>query len=165
MKKTLPLIIGLCLLLGLNYDIWKKEQILRGGQTVYVELAPVDPRSLMQGDYMRLAFAIERSIKKETVKEQTKTGRLIIAPNEQGIAQFVSFENGQPLKPEEITIRYTKARRWNSSITIQPNSFFFQEGHRPLYEQAKYGVFKYQGAHTYLLYALADKDLNLIKPQ
>ena len=165
MKKGLPLIIGLCLLLGLNYDIWNKENILKEGQTIYLELVPVDPRSLMQGDYMRLAFAIERSIKKETVKEQTKTGRLIITPNEQGIAQFTSFYKDQPLNPDQKTIHYTKSRKGIQSVNIQPNSFFFQEGHRPLYEQAKYGVFKYQGPHTYLLFALADKDLNLIKPQ
>lgn len=165
MKKYLSLIIGLCLLLGLNYDIWNKEKILKQGQTVYLELAPVDPRSLMQGDYMRLAFAIERSINKETVKEQAKTGRIVIIPNDQGIGQFESFYNGQSLNPNQKTVNYSKTRRWNNSISIQPNSFFFQEGHRPLYEQAKYGVFKYQGPHTYLLHALADKDLNIIEPQ
>ncbi|XOT97907.1 GDYXXLXY domain-containing protein, partial [Alcaligenes pakistanensis] len=30
------------------------------GQTVLLELAPVDPRSLMQGDYMSLNFALSQ---------------------------------------------------------------------------------------------------------
>jgi len=38
------------------------EQTLSGGRMVLVELAPVDPRSLMQGDYMALAFVIDRAL-------------------------------------------------------------------------------------------------------
>src|SRR5690606_16735816 len=39
-----------------NGGIWQKEQLIRDGRPVFVELAPVDPRSLMQGDFMRLNF-------------------------------------------------------------------------------------------------------------
>src|SRR5690606_39326084 len=35
-----------------------KQRVLATGQTVLLELAPVDPRSLMQGDYMQLSYAI-----------------------------------------------------------------------------------------------------------
>ena len=42
---------GLLLVLAaVNYSIYGKEEIVRSGETVYLELAPVDPRSLMQGD-------------------------------------------------------------------------------------------------------------------
>ena len=41
-----------------NVGIWQKEQLIAHGQPVFVELAPVDPRSLMQGDYMRLEFRV-----------------------------------------------------------------------------------------------------------
>jgi len=34
-------------------------------QVVYLELAPVDPRSLIQGDYMALRFALARECKLE----------------------------------------------------------------------------------------------------
>ena len=41
-----------------NLGIWQKERLIRDGQPIYVELAPVDPRSLMQGDFMRLNFRV-----------------------------------------------------------------------------------------------------------
>src|SRR5690606_19512775 len=38
------------------------ERTLRDGQLVLLELAPVDPRSLMQGDYMALRFAVDAQL-------------------------------------------------------------------------------------------------------
>lgn len=59
MKKysRILIIVNLLLLLGyFNWSVFKKEQTLKDGQLVLLELAPVDPRSLMQGDYMRLNY-------------------------------------------------------------------------------------------------------------
>ena len=47
-------------LLLINYSIYQREQHIAHGQTVYVQLAPVDPRSLMQGDYMALDFELDK---------------------------------------------------------------------------------------------------------
>ena len=41
-----------------NIGIADKENTIAKGQKVYVPLAPVDPRSLMQGDYMRLRYTL-----------------------------------------------------------------------------------------------------------
>jgi uncharacterized membrane-anchored protein len=41
-----------------NLGIWQKEDLVANGQPVFVALAPVDPRSLLQGDYMRLNFRV-----------------------------------------------------------------------------------------------------------
>ena len=35
-----------------GWAIWQNEDILAHGRSVRLELAPVDPRSLLQGDYM-----------------------------------------------------------------------------------------------------------------
>ncbi len=43
--------------------IFGKERLLARGDTIYLRLAPVDPRSLMQGDYMALNFAIGAAIR------------------------------------------------------------------------------------------------------
>lgn len=164
MKKALPLIIGLLMLAGLNWAIVKNEGILKDGETLYVELAPVDPRSLMQGDYMALAFAMEREVDKEKLKNRSKTGRLIIETDENQVARFIEFYNDQPLKPGQRTIRYNKSTRWNRPVAIQPSTYFFQEGHRKYYQRAKYGVYKYKGPHTYLLTDLADETFTIISP-
>ena len=55
------ILVGLVLILGLaNYNIWNKERILSDGKAIVLALAPVDPRSLMQGDYMSLNFQVAR---------------------------------------------------------------------------------------------------------
>ena len=59
MKKysRILIIVNLILLLGyFNWSVYQKEQTLKDGQLVLLQLAPVDPRSLMQGDYMRLSY-------------------------------------------------------------------------------------------------------------
>ena len=49
----------------MNHSIVAKEHIRANGERIYLELAPVDPHSLMQGDYMALRFAIARDISTE----------------------------------------------------------------------------------------------------
>ena len=49
-------------LVVVNHGIVKRERILAEGHPLLLELAPVDPRSLMQGDYMRLAYEAERDV-------------------------------------------------------------------------------------------------------
>jgi len=58
MRKTIAVLSGLMLLLVVNWSIFERERILKNGQLVILELAPIDPRSLMQGDYMALRFKI-----------------------------------------------------------------------------------------------------------
>lgn len=56
---------GLLLALAVaNHGIVQRERILSDGRVLLLELAPVDPRSLMQGDYMALRFAAVDDIRK-----------------------------------------------------------------------------------------------------
>ncbi|MFT6791681.1 MAG: hypothetical protein ACJA04_000891 [Cellvibrionaceae bacterium] len=52
--STPGVILSILVLGVLNYGIYQKQKIKDHGEIVLLELAPVDPRSLMQGDYMRL---------------------------------------------------------------------------------------------------------------
>ncbi|WP_341649050.1 GDYXXLXY domain-containing protein [Thauera humireducens] len=57
------ILAALALVLGVALKaIHDREQTLAHGQVVLVQLAPVDPRSLMQGDYMALRFAIDNEL-------------------------------------------------------------------------------------------------------
>nr|WP_255016738.1 GDYXXLXY domain-containing protein [Psychrobacter sp. PraFG1]UTT87693.1 GDYXXLXY domain-containing protein [Psychrobacter sp. PraFG1] len=56
-------ILGLLLTLSVvNISIAKNEKLLATGESVLLKLAPVDPRSLMQGDYMALNYALSEQI-------------------------------------------------------------------------------------------------------
>ena len=66
MKKysRILIIANLILLLGyFNWSVYKKEQTLKDGQLDFVTASPLSiPRSLMQGDYMRLNYKEASSI-------------------------------------------------------------------------------------------------------
>ena len=56
-------LLGLILILGvITLNIVKYETHLTSADTVLLELAPVDPRGFMQGDYMALSYALEIDI-------------------------------------------------------------------------------------------------------
>jgi len=62
MRRLAFLLTGLALLAGINATVWRFEHAMSQGEVVLIELAPVDPRSLMQGDYMRLNYALARQL-------------------------------------------------------------------------------------------------------
>ena len=50
------------ILIFVNLLIFSKEQILENGDTLLLQLAPRDPRSLLQGDYMILRYTLAAKI-------------------------------------------------------------------------------------------------------
>lgn len=159
MRTKLMLLLALPVFAILNYGIYAKENIIKNGETVLLELAPVDPRSLMQGDYMRLRYAIENSIPQEETENKPKRGHLVIGTNENNIAHYVRFYQGESLAENEKLIKYLL----DYSVIIRPDSFLFQEGHAQHYENAKYGVFKFLGEEKVLV-GLAGEDGGIIQP-
>lgn len=163
-KIAVMLALGAAILGVFNYSIHAKEQIRRHGQTVLLELAPADPRSLMQGDYMQLGFAIERDAQKaaENMPEHIRRGYLVIAPDENGVGRLVRIDDGSALASDEKRVRFHRPYpRW---VWVVPRSFFFQEGHRQYYDEAKYGIFKFDDAGNHILTGLADENRVKITP-
>lgn len=67
MSKLKLYIISANMLLVLGFfffNIIKNESILNDGETVLLELRPVDPRSIMQGDYMALRFRLGDDVRR-----------------------------------------------------------------------------------------------------
>jgi uncharacterized membrane-anchored protein/uncharacterized membrane protein len=62
LRKWKPLMGILLLQIGfLGYQTFTNETLLKEGETVRLELAPIDPRSLIQGDYVRLNYDISEN--------------------------------------------------------------------------------------------------------
>jgi uncharacterized membrane-anchored protein len=134
-KWTIILLNLVLLLFYFNYSITEKEQLLKDGQLVLLELAPLDPRSLMQGDYMSLRYKISENIE---IENFPKKGYCVVRLDSGGIANKVRFQkNLTPLNKGEYLIGYTSPDQWNANIGAE--SFFFQEGQAQKYEKAKYG--------------------------
>ncbi|RUR33301.1 hypothetical protein ELY33_02785 [Vreelandella andesensis] len=151
-----------------NWAIWQKEHHLAEGEIVYLELAPVDPRSLMQGDYMALSFALadrirmQRAINRhqESVVNAMQTaanGSVVVRLDEASIAHFQRLDDGMPLGDDERRLRY---RLRHGEVRFATDAFFFQEGHAERFEPAHYGQFRANEHGELLLVALHDASLN-----
>lgn len=162
MKKYKWIIILLnlvVLLVYFNHSIAKKEELLKDGQLVLLELAPVDPRSLMQGDYMSLRYKISRNI---DFDDLPKRGYCVVRLDSGGVANKVRFQKDlSPLNDGEYLVEYTASGKRN--INIGAESYFFQEGQAEKYQKAKYGGMKIDKEGNSLLVGLYDEQLQKIE--
>ncbi len=158
-KYRWVIIVNLVLLLTyFNYAIFSKESILKNGKLILLELAPVDPRSLMQGDYMDLRYAIASEGFGE---DMPKRGYCVVRPDADGVAKKQRLQEGKtPLHAGEYLIEYTSG---NWSIHIGAESYFFQEGHAERYDKAKYGGLKVDKNGNTVLIGLYDEQLKKIE--
>lgn len=157
MKKHVNLAMAVVIIAVFIFGITQKEKLIAEGDVIYLALAPVDPRSIMQGDYMRLRYAIESE---RIESDDADVGFLRLKLDEKKVAEFVMFDDGRALGTQEILFKYSKTQ---NRINLLPDSFLFQEGLRTTYAAAKYGIFRVSG-DEHLLVGLADGDLNEIKP-
>ena len=165
-------LLGLALVLTImSFTIYKYEQHLATGETVLLELAPVDPRGFMQGDYMALSFALENDIRSAIGAQSNALyldnteGKVIVAKDAHGVAQFVrlaSTADRQPLAANEIALHY---RVRNGEVKFATNAFFFQEGHAQAYEASEYGLFRVNEQGEPLLTQMVDSDYKVIAPK
>lgn len=158
--KWIIIIVNLALLMVyFNYSIVKKETLLKEGQLVLLELAPVDPRSLMQGDYMTLRYAISENLNADNMP---KRGYCVVRLDTNGVANRVRFQkNINPIQEGERLIAYTAPDSWN--VNIGAESFFFEEGQAEKYDSARYGGVRIDRKGNSLLVGLYDEQRKKIE--
>jgi uncharacterized membrane-anchored protein len=123
----------------------QKQRILASGQTVLLPLAPVDPRSLMQGDYMQLRYELELEIERafgqpfDELHDLPRHGELVIAVDDEGVGHFVRIDDGTPLQERERLLEYRLREDWGQNLRVGAETFLFEEGTAALYEGARFG--------------------------
>jgi uncharacterized membrane-anchored protein len=127
-----------------------KEQVLRDGKTVLLRLAPVDPRSLIEGDYMSLRYAINADA------SWPPDGKLLVRKDENGVAQLIGlYEAGNPIGQDEVVLRYRR-RRWQTRLGAE--AYYFQEGTADRYAKARYGELRVAPSGESVLVGLRDEN-------
>lgn len=123
-----------------NIGIWQKETLIAQGRPVFIELGPVDPRSLMQGDYMRLAFRLPPELTRNlTSRQDLHHARAIGTMDARGVVELQRLDVGQPLASGEIAIELT---RRGSGWTVVTDAWYFKEGEGERWARARYGEFR-----------------------
>ena len=96
---TIAILGLLAVLITVNANIIKYENHLKTGDTVLLELAPVDPRGFMQGDYMALSYALERDIIAAIEPENLEPTTNIEANSETNIEANPDANDFEPDQP------------------------------------------------------------------
>jgi uncharacterized membrane-anchored protein len=160
MRKAVALLAGLAVLGFVNFGIYGRERLLTDGRVVLLRLAPVDPRSLMQGDYMRLDFEVARQAFPWDNRSTLADGKMVVALDANNVGQFRRLARSGPLAPGEVELRY---RVRDGEPNFATNAFFFEEGQADAYARAQYGEFRVAPDGDMILTGLRDAGLNPLK--
>lgn len=159
MRKAIALVAGLAILAFVNFGIYQRELLLTQGRTVLLQLSPVDPRSLMQGDYMRLRFEAADQAFPATSRAEYADGHVVVAIDRQGVGRFRRLADARPLAADEIALRY---RVRGGQPKLATDAFFFEEGKARVYEGAAYGEFRVGSDGEMILKGLRDAQFKFL---
>jgi len=152
MTRGVILVAALIVLVAVDGSIFAKERLKTHGQRIFLELALVDPRSLMQGDYMALRFRIAQGLSPDA------SGSAALHIDERGIATL----DPRPTR-DSPRIRY---RVRDGAIWLGTNAYFFEEGTADRYATAHYAEFRLdRDTGEAVLVDLRDADLQPLAPE
>ncbi|UTE77420.1 GDYXXLXY domain-containing protein [Rossellomorea sp. KS-H15a] len=134
--KRLGILFIICLQAGwIGYQVYSNETLLQNGETVILELQPVDPRSLLQGDYVELNYSITQL--EDTSIDDNGPVTIVLRKNPQGVHEYtgdykfngkwnVSYEN----KPGDVLLNGKVTSSWDNSAQVSYGieHFFIPEG-------------------------------------
>lgn len=142
------------------WQVWLKEQILREGKLVLLNLAPKDPLSLMQGYYMTLRYDIAREL---SYSEIPARGYMVVSLDSQRVARLVRTQSEPtPLSSSELLIKYF----YNDAfVSIGAESYFFEEGQDTTFANARYGALRVNDKGESVLIGLYNQERQLIEPK
>jgi uncharacterized membrane-anchored protein len=158
---SLGIIASAVLTLGVaGYAIHDKETLIRDGQRIYIPLAPRDPRSLMQGDYMALNFRApdwSDDFPLAGAQRPYAVGKL----STQGVLELTRLvSQDAQIAADERRVQLTaKDGRW----TVVTDAWFFAEGDAQRWEAARFGEFRVLPDGRALLVGMADEKLQAIQ--
>lgn len=105
MKKSFIILAIILQLIVLAYMAGEREYILRYGKIIHLRTAPIDPRDMFRGDYVRLNYEVSRipvnMIKGADGVDEIKKGAKIYARLKEGPNGLYEMVNADLQKPEE----------------------------------------------------------------
>lgn len=150
--------VGLAVvLLSVSGLVVHKEVLIRSGTRVLLKLAPRDPRSLIEGDYMSLNYALSNELRHHTGEPD---GFVVLSLDEAGRGELVRVDDGTALGPREVKVRFRQRHGW---MQFASDAFYFQEGQGDRFAQAKYGDLRVTAGGEALLVGLCDDQLQPIR--
>lgn len=160
-----------------NRDIRQHERTLAEGRVLLLALEPIDPRAMLQGDYMALRFAAADDIRKVLYGQRGENaatrlaqmgtfgpdrcnpegcidGYAVFSRDADNVGRFLRVQPAaRPVADGEVAVRY-RDRGWE--LRIASNAWFFPEGQAARYQPARYGELRVADDGTALIAQLRD---------
>jgi len=181
--KKILLIVNITILFVITgFSARKEESYKKSENYFYLELTPVDPRSLLQGDYMTLNYDItdkvsdfiynnrtyiydgENENEVEEIRElrklaNAKKAYIAVRLDKNRVARYVKITKE---KTDEKGLLFIAYKTDGFNVNINANSYLFQEGTGDKYQNARYSKVVLVGNNLRLI-DLRDKDFKEIK--
>ena len=155
-NKKYILAIALFVVLGAVAVVaFFKLKNLNHNNEILLKLAPVDPRSLIQGDYMALDYELMWEIR---YKGDYKF--VVVTVDDNRVATFNRLQNDSTQNANELLLRY---KRDGNKISLGAEHFFFNADSVEKYQQAEYGLIKVDNQGRCCLVGVCDNDKRLIE--
>lgn len=146
MNRWIIALLVLLQVMAMSLQIGKSEWLLSHGQLIKLQLEPLDPRSLIQGDYVRLRYTIsEPPLFADKNDDATSKGKItvVLAPNQAtGVYEYRRvYTKGETLAPGEVRLNGNK--NGYEGIEFGIETYFIPEGTGRIYERdAKFAEVK-----------------------
>ena len=162
----------IALLGAVNYKVQQFEDVLATGKPVVLKIAPADPRSLMQGDYMVLNYAILSDLQQSQFSSESnettgidelspsgKKAYILVHLDKNHVATLCEAQSEIPTDFKHCTPNVYLPIRYKGWLPELPSQdYFFAEGKGEYYAQAEYAEYRFKDG-ILLLARLLDKDL------
>ena len=138
MRRTFIILAVLLQILVLGYMAGEREHILRNGRIIYLRTAPIDPRDLFRGDYVRLNYEISNISAHKLPRDDdgvTKGEKVYVTlkENSNGLYEFNHVSVTQP--PDGIYLAGRSAYDYRHRLPGHPlmlnygiEAYFVQQG-------------------------------------
>lgn len=140
-----------------NYGVFRLETAFKEAREIYLPLAPVDPRSLIQGDYMVLNYDNAIYPLPGDIAALADEGEVFLKLDDNNVASFSRIAGaGDVPETDEIRVDYVKSGR--TGLRYVPESWFFQEGEAEIFQSARFAIVNVAPDGRARLVALADEN-------
>ncbi|MGG1619533.1 GDYXXLXY domain-containing protein [Paenibacillus sp. NRS-1782] len=151
-----PLLIAVVIVLQLGvigYQTVRSETLLATGASIKLKLAPVDPRSLLQGDYVMLNYDISTPFSQDNWNRGKV--KVVLTPGSQGV--YIAdrlYQDGEKLAHHEVILN----GQWDGTrIQYGIENYFIPEGTgRNVEQNAHYAYIRVSQNGDALLERLSD---------
>ena len=141
----------------IGFVVYQKQALLVSGRTVLLPLAPADPRSLLQGDFMKLHYRLARDLRQgHSLSDIPRQGKLVVKVDDDDVARFIRIDSRAREESGELLIDYRIRESLSDGVRIGANDFFFEEGSAVIYHDASYGELRISPEGEAILVGLRD---------